>query len=346
MKITTSELKKIIAEEAAKLATEAPNIPDVMGAIGGGKFQPRHEVIEVVDSKMGDILFFSDHPVQISADGPSRKPDSDIGDWNALVKDLKLRPEDVTDTLIVQEPGHSMYELSHDEFAALELALEKEKNPSLKNISYTPDTQKESVNMNITKRKLRRIIREATEEVTMYDQGREDSLAGIRPQLPDEDYMMGYNEAQADAGLPKMQAPSDSGRGKKLDPSKLKGAFAGKQRGSRPGEIELDFGKDIGTYNYIDESQVKITKRQLRKIIREEKAKFLSEGKPSEMSMHDAAEYYEQQRSTSMGQTAKTDELFDARDNLLGILETLPPNEAVAYINSLIEELQSMKRQM
>jgi hypothetical protein len=87
--------------------------------------------------------------------------------------------------------------------------------------------------MRITKRQLRRIIREAMEEVTMYDQGREDSFAGIRPQFPDEDYMMGYNEAQVDAGLPKMQAPSDSGRGKKLDPSKLKGALAGKYYGSR-----------------------------------------------------------------------------------------------------------------
>ena len=233
MKITTSELKKFIVEEAAKLATEAPNIPDVMGAIGGGKFQPRHEVIEVVDSEMGDVLFFSDRPVKLSADGPSRKPASDIGDWNALVKDLKLRPEDITDTLIVQKPGHSMYELSHDEFAALELALEKENNPSLKKVSYTPDMQRESKTMKVTKKQLRNIIREAMEEVSMYDQGREDSFAGLRPQFPDEEYMRGYNEAQVDAGLPKMQAPSDSGRGKKLDPSKLKGAFAGKYYGSR-----------------------------------------------------------------------------------------------------------------
>ncbi len=87
--------------------------------------------------------------------------------------------------------------------------------------------------MKITKRQLRRIIREAMDEISMYDQGREDSFAGIRPQSPDEDYMMGYNEAQADAGLPTMQAPSDSGRGKRLDPGKLKGAFAGKYYGSR-----------------------------------------------------------------------------------------------------------------
>ena len=40
---------------------------------------------------------------------------------------------------------------------------------------------------------------------------------------------------------------------------------------------------------------MKISKRQLRRIIREEKARLLSEQKPSEMSMHDAAEYYEKQ---------------------------------------------------
>ena len=107
--------------------------------------------------------------------------------------------------------------------------------------------------MKITKRQLRRIIREAMEEVSMYDQGREDSLAKIRPQLPDEEYMRGYNEAQADAGLPTMQAPSDSGRGKKLDPNKLKGALAGKHYGRRMTEEDevpmlkvgdLDKGKE------------------------------------------------------------------------------------------------------
>jgi len=122
--------------------------------------------------------------------------------------------------------------------------------------------------MKTTKRQLRRIIREAllkeaADDMSMYDNitqakthtphpdnhskpsithddregeynlGREDSFAGIRPQSSGKEYMRGYNEAQMDAGLPKMQAPSDSGRGKKLDPSKLKGAFAGKHYGSR-----------------------------------------------------------------------------------------------------------------
>ena len=72
---------------------------------------------------------------------------------------------------------------------------------------------------------------------------------------------------------------------------------------------------------------VKITERQLKKIIKEEKAKILSE-----------------QRATAMGQTARSDELFDARDNLLGLIEMLEPNEFEPYINSLIEELEMMKQ--
>lgn len=91
---------------------------------------------------------------------------------------------------------------------------------------------------------------------------------------------------------------------------------------------------------------MKITKGQLRRIIKEEKAKVLAEQKPSEMSMHDAAEYYEKQRSTSMGQTARADELFNARDTLLGILETMDPDQAGSYIEDLIQELQMMQKEM
>ena len=87
--------------------------------------------------------------------------------------------------------------------------------------------------MKITKRQLRRIIRETVSEVGSYDLGRQDSLAGIRPQDSGEDYMMGYNEAQADAGLPKMQAPSNRGRGKPLDPNELKNARPGKRWSKR-----------------------------------------------------------------------------------------------------------------
>jgi len=41
---------------------------------------------------------------------------------------------------------------------------------------------------------------------------------------------------------------------------------------------------------------MKITKSQLRRIIKEEKAKLLSETSPADMSMHDAADHYEKER--------------------------------------------------
>lgn len=74
---------------------------------------------------------------------------------------------------------------------------------------------------------------------------------------------------------------------------------------------------------------MKITKNQLRRIIKEEKARLLKE-----------------RRATSMGQTGASDELFAARDNLLGLIETMNPDQAGAYIADLIEELQMMQRQM
>ena len=40
MKITKKQLRRIIREERARLM-EQPDVPDVMGAMGGGKFQPR-----------------------------------------------------------------------------------------------------------------------------------------------------------------------------------------------------------------------------------------------------------------------------------------------------------------
>ena len=40
MKITKQQLRRIIREEHTRLM-EKPDVPDVMGAMGGGKFQPR-----------------------------------------------------------------------------------------------------------------------------------------------------------------------------------------------------------------------------------------------------------------------------------------------------------------
>ena len=75
---------------------------------------------------------------------------------------------------------------------------------------------------------------------------------------------------------------------------------------------------------------MKITKRQLRRIIKEEKVKLLKE----------------QPRATAMGHTGASDALFDARDNLLGLIETMNPDEAGFFIEDLVQELQMLQRQM
>ena len=66
---------------------------------------------------------------------------------------------------------------------------------------------------------------------------------------------------------------------------------------------------------------MKITKRQLRRIIRE-------------------------QQATAMGMTGRSDKLFDARDNLRGMIETMNPDEAGFFIEDLIRELQMRQEQM
>ena len=66
---------------------------------------------------------------------------------------------------------------------------------------------------------------------------------------------------------------------------------------------------------------MKITKRQLRRIIREEKARLLNE------------------QGASI-------ELLDARDNLLGLIQTMDPGEAGFFIEDLIQELQMLQQEM
>ena len=100
--------------------------------------------------------------------------------------------------------------------------------------------------MKITRKQLSKVIREVTAGsptigkpsdkgtdhlfTDTYGLGREDSIAGINPQSNDKEYMRGYNEAQLDAGLPKVQPPSEPATAKKLDPNKLKGAFVSSEK--------------------------------------------------------------------------------------------------------------------
>ena len=66
---------------------------------------------------------------------------------------------------------------------------------------------------------------------------------------------------------------------------------------------------------------MKITKRQLRRIIKEEKARLLNE------------------QGASI-------ELLDARDNLIGLIETMDPDAAGFFIEDLVQELQMLQREM
>tara|TARA_Y100000034_G_scaffold47788_1_gene58938 strand:- start:2674 stop:2922 length:249 start_codon:yes stop_codon:yes gene_type:complete len=79
--------------------------------------------------------------------------------------------------------------------------------------------------MRITRHQLRRIIREAIDQVS-YDVGREDALADLPPADDDPDYMMGYNDILIDMGEEPVGPPA-SGSGAPLDPADLQHAHVG-----------------------------------------------------------------------------------------------------------------------
>ena len=73
------------------------------------------------------------------------------------------------------------------------------------------------------------------------------------------------------------------------------------------------------------ESRIKITKRQLKKIIQEA---MPDAGVPDVIGAMGGGKFQPRSdKATAMGQTRRGDELFDARDNLLGLIEMLEPNE-------------------
>ena len=206
--------------------------------------------------------------------------------------------------------------------------------------------------MKITKRQLRRIISEAIDkepfDITKIEPGVSErigydyTVTERRPSLfqgiggqpmervafeyrisPDDDTIVDgslpavpkgmplkdFFEAGLNAGFPDMYPPIPS---------------QNVATGTAKGMPRVD-----GWEKMLPEGKMKITKRQLRRIIKEEKAKLLKE-----------------QRATAMGHTAKGDELFDARDNLLGLIEMLDPDEAGFFIEDLVQELQMLQRQM
>jgi len=133
--------------------------------------------------------------------------------------------------------------------------------------------------MKITKRQLRRIIREEKNfefgpEVPLLPDGTVDLNS-----LSDEE-LAHYEEGLEDG----------SNRDEPRDTMNLR------RMADRPRVDQIysaGYSDGVGTGRRLPESSLKITKRQLRRIIREEKARLLSEMKPADMSMHDAADYYE-----------------------------------------------------
>ena len=222
--------------------------------------------------------------------------------------------------------------------------------------------------MKITKRHLRRVIKE---EKAVLEQSWRENPAKIRRQrrIRDRQRMidqMTFKQLKRrafDSAL-FIQGRLDTGQyeyadiweaeipglADTIDAAKVKAAEEGVTYDDIP-EVRYQGGiLDLSKYSLpglpagIEENTMKITESELRQIIKEERARILNEQNPADMSMHDAAEYYEKERATAMGQTARSDRLFDARDNLLGLIEMLKPNEIGPYIDSLIEELEMMKR--
>ena len=149
--------------------------------------------------------------------------------------------------------------------------------------------------MKITKQQLRRIIKEEKKTLTeAYNSisPRSKSLANAAKRQFAKDYpdvqvgidgREGWITVNGNKAVNMSQA---SGSPLSMEDiiDQMKQAYLGHTTlsqevpGSRPGEHKLDFGKDIGTYNYRNEgAKMKITKRQLRRIIKEEKRKLLKE---------------------------------------------------------------------
>ena len=107
-----------------------------------------------------------------------------------------------------------------------------------------------------------------------YDLGREDSLASINPQMSDENYMMGYNEAQMDMGMPSVQPPSDSGRGKRLNPDDLKHAYP---RGDRR-RIKEEKRKLLEYSDYPSHTDLSDTVEDMYMIMEDAMIKYVESG--------------------------------------------------------------------
>lgn len=156
--------------------------------------------------------------------------------------------------------------------------------------------------MKLTKRQLRKIIKEEKDRLTesynsMSPRGRALANAAKRRFAKDyPDVQVGIDGREGWItvnGRKAVNMSQASGSPLSMDDiiDRMKQAYLGHDMssrdfpeakpGPRPGEHQLDFGKDIGTYIYQNEgTAMKITKNQLKKLIAEEKQKLLVEMNP------------------------------------------------------------------
>ena len=89
MKITKRQLRRIIREAAV------PDIPDIMGAIGHGKFQPRKEMVDtfdkVKDLQPGDKITINGKPSIVVDINTFTARLTYVADGKSTLKDLDYR---------------------------------------------------------------------------------------------------------------------------------------------------------------------------------------------------------------------------------------------------------------
>ena len=97
MKITKRHLRNIIREERSKLIEQA-DIPDVVGAMGAGKFQPRNAMNDEGLKDMQDLLGIVAKARDKAAEIRNRlENDAEYGEWfgGREADDLGMAIQDV-----------------------------------------------------------------------------------------------------------------------------------------------------------------------------------------------------------------------------------------------------------
>jgi hypothetical protein len=121
------------------------------------------------------------------------------------------------------------------------------------------------------------------------------------------------------------------------------------RRGARPGEIALDFGKDIGTYNYIDEGHMKITKSELRRIIKEEATRIEEEMQAQESggaSTSDLKNWFNEKRANVQDlkiPTTQIRSLIDAMEDVLAAAQSGRLKAKGDYLGKIVDKISGTK---